>query len=200
MFSLEQGKKLVELARHSIETCFSKEKIELADYKKEFSRKQGVFTTLSMIGELRGCIGFPEPTHPLYRAVFEAARSAAFEDPRFPPLGKDELHDLEIEVSVLTVPEPIAADDPKEYPENIEIGKDGLIIRGKFGSGLLLPQVPVEWGWDAEEFLKHIGIKAGLGEDAWKNPENKLYRFQAQIFSEKEPNGEVVEKEFDQDG
>ena len=60
--------------------------------------------------------------------------------------------------------------------------------------------MPVEWGWDAEEFLKHIGIKAGLGEDAWKNPENKLYRFQAQIFSEKEPNGEVVEKEFDQDG
>lgn len=196
MFSLEQGKKLVELARHSIETYFSKEKIDLADYRKEFSGKQGVFITLNMIGELRGCIGFPEPTHHLYRAVFEAARSAAFEDPRFSPLRRDELHDIEIEVSVLTVPELIEADDPSEYQKNIEIGKDGLIIRGSYGSGLLLPQVPAEWDWDAGEFLKHIGIKAGLGEDAWKNPANRLYKFRAQIFSEKEPGGDVIEKEL----
>ena len=196
MFNLEQGKKLVELARLSIETCFSKERIELADFRKDFSKKQGVFTTLNKEGNLRGCIGFPEPIHPLYRAVFEAARSAAFQDPRFPPLDKDEISETEIEVSVLTVPELIEADSPKEYLKQIEIGRDGLIIRGNLGSGLLLPQVPVEWEWDAEEFLKHIGIKAGLGESAWKDSNNRLYKFQAQIFTEKEPKGEVIEKDI----
>lgn len=195
MFSLEQGRKLVELARHSIETHFSGSRIELDGYK-EFSEKQGVFASLHKDGELRGCIGFPEPTHQLYRAVFEAARAAAFEDPRFPPLSKDELDSIEIEVSVLTVPELIKVKNAEDYLREIEIGKDGLIIRSSFRSGLLLPQVPVEWKWDAREFLSHLCIKAGLGQNEWMNPENKIYRFQAQIFSEKEPDGEVVEKEL----
>lgn len=193
MFSLEQGKKLVKLARYSIETYFSKEKVELNDHE-EFSEKQGVFVTLNKEGELRGCIGFPEPTHELYRAVFEAARSAAFQDPRFPALKKEELDDIEIEVSVLTVPKPIEVEKPEEYPEKIKIGEDGLIIRGSYGSGLLLPQVAVEWKWNAEEFLGHIGIKAGLGENAWKDLNNKLYKFQAQIFAEE--NEEIIEKEL----
>ncbi|PIN87322.1 AMMECR1 domain-containing protein [Candidatus Woesearchaeota archaeon CG10_big_fil_rev_8_21_14_0_10_44_13] len=197
MFNLEQGKKLVRLARYSIETHFSREKISIEEYKKDFPVKQGVFVTLTKEGELRGCIGFPEPTHQLYRAVFEAARSAAFEDPRFPPLQKKEFDDILIEVSVLSVPELIEVNKPEEYLKKIEIGKDGLIIRGIYGSGLLLPQVPVEWKWDADDFLQQIGVKAGIDQNAWKDIDNKLYKFQAQIFSEKSPKGEVVEKEFD---
>lgn len=195
MLSLEQGAKLVRLARSSVKSHFSGEKVNLEEYR-EFSKKQGVFVTLTKDGELRGCIGFPEPTHQLYRAVFEAARSAAFEDPRFPPVEEDELENISFEISVLTVPEPVEAKKPEDYLKKIEIGRDGLIIRGSYGAGLLLPQVPVEWNWGAEEFLKHLCIKAGLGQAEWKNPDNKLYSFQAQIFSEKEPDGEVVEKEL----
>ncbi|MFO8016065.1 MAG: TIGR00296 family protein [Candidatus Woesearchaeota archaeon] len=206
MFSPEQGRKLVELARKSIETYFSKESIELDDHR-EFSEKQGVFVSIYKESEesdttgtgtgkaLRGCIGFPEPMHELYRGVFEAARAAAFEDPRFPPMKEEELDEIIIEISVLTVPEKISG-SPEEHPEKIEIGSDGLILKGKSGSGLLLPQVPVEWGWDAHEFLKHICIKAGLEQDAWKDPENTLYKFQAQVFAENGPKGEVYEKEM----
>lgn len=195
MLSLEQGAKLVRLARSSVKSNFSGEKVNLEEYR-EFSKKQGVFVTLTKDSELRGCIGFPEPTHQLYRAVFEAARSAAFEDPRFPAVEEDELENISFEISVLTVPEPVETKKPEDYIDKIEIGRDGLIIRGSYGAGLLLPQVPVEWSWSAEEFLKHLCIKAGLGQNEWKNPDNKIYSFQAQIFSEKEPDGEVVEKEL----
>lgn len=195
MFSLKECKKLVELARRSIESFFSKESIDFSEYS-EFSKKQGVFVTLNLDGELRGCIGFPEPVYPLSRAVVEAARSAAFGDPRFPPVSKKELDDITIEISVLTVPEPVRVKKPEEYLDMIDIGADGLIIRGDFGSGLLLPQVPVEQGWDAREFLKHICIKAGLPTDAWKDLGNKIYKFQAQIFEEKEPRGDVIEKKL----
>lgn len=196
MFSLEQGKKLVRLARYSIETYLSHGKIEVDEYRKGFSEKQGVFVTLTKEGELRGCIGFPEPSHPLYRAVFEAARSAAFEDPRFPKVQKKELDEIAVEISVLTVPELIEVKKPEEYLNKIEIGKDGLIIRGGYAGGLLLPQVPVELKWDASDFLQQIGVKAGVGANAWMDPRYKLYKFQAQIFCEKEPNGDVVEKEL----
>lgn len=195
MLSLKQGRKIVELARNSIETFFTKESIDL-EYYSEFSEKQGVFVTLNKNNELRGCIGFPEPVYPLNRAIVEAARSAAFSDPRFPPVEKEELDKIEIEVSVLTVPELIKVNDPEEYHDKIVIGGHGLVIRGKFGSGLLLPQVPVEWEWDVDEFLKNICMKAGLPDDAWKDLENKLYRFQAQIFAEKGPKGEVEKKEL----
>lgn len=195
MLKQEQGRKLVSLARQSIETYFSGQNMSMAGFK-EFSERQGVFVTLTRHGELRGCIGFPEPTHILYRAVFEAARSAAFEDPRFPAVAKDELDDIEIEVSVLTIPELMKAEKPEDYINMIEIGRDGLIIKAGYNSGLLLPQVPVEWEWDVKEFLKHICIKAGLRQDAWADRANKLYRFQAQIFSEDGPKGDVVEKRF----
>ncbi|MFC1754416.1 TIGR00296 family protein [Thermoproteota archaeon] len=194
MFSLKQGRKLVELARLAIETSLSKKSIDFSDYE-EFSEKQGVFVTLNTHGELRGCIGFTEPVYELNRAIVEAARSAAFTDPRFPSVTKEELDEIEIEVSALTVPKLIEA-EPEEYTDKIVIGRDGLIIRGMFGSGLLLPQVATEQNWDEETFLRHTCMKAGLDEEAWKDSSNKLYIFQAQIFSEKSPKGEVVEKEI----
>lgn len=194
MLSLEQGKKLVKLARDAISSAFTSKKISLEKYEKEFPEKQGVFVTLHKEGELRGCIGFPEPIYPLYRAIFKAARSAAFQDPRFSPLTEDELEEIDIEISVLTVPELIKVEKPEGYLEKITIGEDGLIIRGSFFSGLLLPQVFTEWNCDAKKALEMTCEKAGLGRDDWKNPENKIYKFQAQLFAEKEPNGEVIER------
>ncbi|MBU2561133.1 MAG: TIGR00296 family protein [Nanoarchaeota archaeon] len=178
----EDGKRLIELARKSIESYFSKKDINLETYKK-FSDKQGVFVTLHKKGELRGCIGFPYPIYPLYQAVFEAARAAAFEDCRFHPVEQGELKDIDIEVSVLTVPEEIAS-DPEDLPKHIKIGEDGLIIKGPSGSGLLLPQVFTEYHCTPERALEMTCQKAGLPEDAWKNRKNKVFRFQAQVFSE----------------
>ncbi|MBD3313462.1 TIGR00296 family protein [Candidatus Woesearchaeota archaeon] len=195
MFTLKQGRKLVKLARNSIETAFTKDKIDLDDYDN-FSEKQGVFVTLNKDSQLRGCIGFTEPIYELKRAIVEAARSAAFSDPRFPSLERDELDSITVEISVLTVPELIEVDDPEEYKDRIIIGSDGLVIKGSLGSGLLLPQVPVEWGWDEEEFLRNICMKAGLPDDAWKDSSTRLYKFQAQIFAEREPQGEIIEKEL----
>jgi len=193
MFTLEQGKKLVDLARHSIETFFTKKNLELGNLKEELSEKQGVFVTLTKDGELRGCIGYPEPVFPLYKAVIDAARAAAFQDPRFPPLSRDELKEIAIEVSVLTIPQEIKVEKPEDYLDEIIIGEDGLIIRCMYGSGLLLPQVATEFKWDVKTFLEHLCLKANLPSDEWMNiEENKIYKFQAQIFAEKE--GKVVEK------
>jgi len=119
------------------------------------------------------------------KAIFQAARAAAFEDPRFPPVQKEELSDIDIEISVLTVPELISVEDPSEYPGKIKVGEDGLIIRGRYGSGLLLPQVATEWKWDPMQFLKHTCQKAGLASDAYKDLSNKVYKFQAIVFGEK---------------
>ncbi|MFC1728227.1 TIGR00296 family protein [Nanoarchaeota archaeon] len=177
MLTQEQGKKLISLARHSIETFLSKTELELNDYK-EFSEKQGVFVTLKINGELRGCIGFTEPIFPLYNAIAKAARAAAFEDPRFPSLEKEELEKIKIELSVLTKPELI----DKDY--TIEVGKDGLIVQYGTYSGLLLPQVATEQGWDSETFLEQTCAKAGLPTDTWKDRDCKVYKFQAQIFEE----------------
>ncbi len=157
--------------------------------------KRGVFVTLETFPgrELRGCIGFPEPVRELDAAVREAALSAAFGDPRFPPLHKSELAAVTVEISVLTPPEPIDAEPRNELPKKIRVGKDGLIIQRGYSSGLLLPIVPVEWGWNAAEFLEHLCDKAGLERGSWKNEETRLFVFQSQVFREREPRGEVEE-------
>jgi len=185
MFSKEEGRQLLLLARKSIESYFSKENIDLSKYKK-FSKEQGVFVTLNEHDELRGCIGFPNPIFPLYKAVFDSARAAAFEDPRFSPVKKGELADIVIEISVLTVPEELKVKKPEEYIERIHIGQDGLIIRGKYASGLLLPQVFIEYPSTPKQALEMTCQKAGLQKDAWKDLSYKVFKFQAQIFSEKE--------------
>lgn len=129
---------------------------------------------------------------PLAEAVIDSAINAATADPRFPPVTMDELGNMTIEVSVLTSPEPLKLENPKDAPNHIEIGNDGLIVeRGAF-KGLLLPQVPVEWQWDEEEFLCHCCIKAGLPPDTWLLKGTTIYKFQAIVFSEAKPEGEVV--------
>lgn len=126
--------------------------------------------------ELRGCIGFPYPIKPLAEAVQEAAISAALQDPRFPPVRAEEMSALEIEISVLTVPKDIE-------PDQIKVGVHGLIVSKGNRSGLLLPQVAMEYHWDAEMFLRQTYLKAGLSEETWKDKAN-LYSFEAQVFSE----------------
>lgn len=192
MLSLKQGRELVKFARKTIKKSF---KGDVLEFPSEFSEKLGVFVTLLKFPshDLRGCIGFPYPMLPLGKAVLEAAKAAAFCDPRFPPLCKDELDKVMIEVSVLTKPEEIKC-RKEDLSKNVKIGEDGLIVNFNGMSGLLLPQVPVEWKWSSEEFIKQTCVKAGLGPETWKNPSCKFYKFQAQIFAEEKPQGRIVEK------
>ena len=125
--NLDDAKLLIKLARDSISSFFTNKALNLRDTDK-FSKKQGVFVTLNLLGRLRGCIGYLEPVLELQRAVIQAARSAAFKDPRFPPLRESELEDITIEISVLTVPKVIEVEKPKEYLDKIKIGKHGLKI------------------------------------------------------------------------
>ncbi len=193
MFNLKQGEKLIKLARDTISSHFTDEKLNVdGNVKKDFGDKQGVFVTLTKNGELRGCIGFAEPVMVLCEGVVEAAKAAAFQDPRFSPLERDELKEIDIEVSVLSKPELIKVEKAEEYMDKIQIGRDGLVIRGDYGSGLLLPQVAPEWGWNVGEFLENTCRKAGMDSECWKDLNNKLYSFRAQIFSEEK--GQIVEK------
>ncbi|MBT3406936.1 TIGR00296 family protein [Candidatus Woesearchaeota archaeon] len=192
MLSLEQGTKLVNLAKISIASYFTGEAPNLDEYKKEFSEEQGVFVTLTINKELRGCIGFPESPFPLYKGVFNAAKAAAFEDPRFPSLSEEEWPSVAVEISILTVPKKIDVNTPEDYLNEIKVGRDGLIVRNNSTSGLLLPQVPLEYEWTELEFLQHTCVKAGLEMNAWKDLDNKVYKFQAQVFTE--VNNTVEEK------
>ena len=183
MLSEKDGKELIELAKKSIISSFSHETIELEHYKNKYSQERGCFVTLKKNGELRGCIGFPLPIYKLYDAVFKAARAAAFDDSRFLAVDKDEIHHLEIELSVLSVPKKIEVDSPEEYLKKIEVGRDGLIIKYQMHSGLLLPQVPIEWKWDALQYLENLCQKAGLPSNAWKEEGVEIESFQAQVFN-----------------
>lgn len=197
--TLEEGTYLVKLARKAIEVHLSG-KIPRAPegVPERLKRKSGVFVTLTTYPEkeLRGCIGYPMPLYELAEATIMAAIASAFQDPRFPPLSPEELDGVIVEVSVLTPPEEIKYSDPKELPNLITIGVDGLIIEAGITSGLLLPQVPVEYNWSPEEYLMHLCMKAGLPSTYWLTGKAKIYRFTAQIFEEESPRGKVVEKEL----
>lgn len=171
-------KELLKLARDSIATSFSGKEPDIPNGNDVH---QGVFVTLHKNGDLRGCIGYPEPIMPLSKAVTECARAAAFCDPRFPPLKEDELKHVKIEISVLTVPKEI---DKGRLPNAIRVGTDGLIIRSAITSGLLLPQVATEYNWSADEFVQHACEKAGLPADAWKDDTVAVFTFQAKVISE----------------
>jgi uncharacterized protein (TIGR00296 family) len=198
MLSLDEGRKAVALARNVIEQYVKNNTTPLSTLAGVFTEKQGTFVTLHTYPEhdLRGCIGIPLPIVPLKEAIIDAAKSAT-RDPRFPPLEENEIDKVLIEITILTKPELIKAAKPQEYVSNIEIGRDGLIVEHGFYKGLLLPQVPVEQGWDKEEFLSHTCMKAGLLPDAWFNENIKIYKFSGQIFTETEPNGKIKEKNLD---
>lgn len=194
MLTLTQGTKLVKFARQVINKSFNG---NVSQFPHEFSEKLGVFVTLLTYPEkeLRGCIGFPYPELPLGKAVLEAAKSAAFCDPRFHPIHEEELNKIVIEVSVLTKPEEIKY-KKEELAKNVKIGEDGLIVNFLGYSGLLLPQVPVEWKWDSSEFIQQTCAKAGLNPETWRNKECKFFKFQAQIFAEQKPIGKIMERKI----
>ncbi len=195
MLTLEEGTLLVKTARKTIETYLRNgEVIERPGVPKKLLEPRGVFVTLTENGELRGCIGHPIAAMPLIDALIDSAISAATRDPRFPELDLEELSKVEIEVSVLTKPEVLKVKHPKEYPGLIKIGRDGLIIESGPYAGLLLPQVPVEWNWDAEEFLSNACMKAGLSPDCWLDRGVRVQSFSAQVFSESGPKGKVEER------
>lgn len=198
MLSLDDGIKAVKLARSVIEQHVKNNTTPASELKGIFSEKQGVFTTLHTFPErdLRGCIGLPLPIMSLKEAIIESAKSAT-RDPRFPPLEENEIDNIIIEVTILTKPELINVDRPQDYLSNIEMGRDGLIVEQGFYKGLLLPQVPIEQGWEKEEFLSHTCMKAGLLPDAWVDKNTKIFKFSGQIFTEIEPRGKIREKNLD---
>ncbi len=197
MLTLKEGTLLVKTARKTIETYLRDGKVlKRPEVAKKLLEPAGVFVTLTKEGSLRGCIGHPIATIPLIDVLIDSAISAATQDPRFPELGLDELPNVEIEVSVLSKPEALKVKHPKDYPALIKIGRDGLIIECGPNAGLLLPQVPVEWNWNAEEFLSNACMKAGLPPDSWLDKRVGVKCFSAQVFSEKEPGGNVEERKL----
>ena len=194
MLTASEGKLAVNLARKAIEEyLINKKRINPDKLPKIFLDKRGVFVTLNKRNknELRGCIGRPYPVMPLRDAIIDSAINAALNDPRFPPVKPEETKDIIIEVTVLTLPKRINA-KPKDLPKNIVIGRDGLIVVKGMHQGLLLPQVAVEHGFDAIEFLCQTCMKAGLMPDAWLN-DAEVYCFEGQIFREVQPGEEVRE-------
>ncbi len=169
---------LIHIARETISTYVRTGALPQLEVKETRLQKPGAaFVTIRKNGLLRGCIGYTEEVYPLYRTVMECAVSSATEDPRFPPIEESELEDIEIEISVLTPLEEV-----KDI-SSILVGKHGLMVRKGTKRGLLLPQVPVEYGWDLPAFLSHTCVKAGLLEDEWKKGV-EIYSFEAQIIDE----------------
>ena len=190
LLSDSDGVFLIKIARMAVTEFLSngkRMKLE-SEYEKKFSFNSGVFVTLNNADGLRGCIGFPMPDKKLSHGIIDAAIAAATEDPRFSPVKANELNYIVFEVTGLTPPVEITVNDPMEYLEKIKVGRDGLIISNSFSSGLLLPQVPVEYGWNVEEFLQHTCEKAGLGKDVWKNEKVKIEKFEGIVYKE-ETNG-----------
>ena len=201
-FNVEDGKLLIQFARDNIENYLkhSKRISVPEEIKQKFGDNYGAFVTLNTYNisgnPLRGCIGYIEPTYPLYNVIHRVSVSSATEDPRFPSVSLKEMDNIVIELSILTPPKLIEVSDPKEYLEKIVIGRDGLIAEKGMRRGLLLPQVPVDHdrNWSVEEFLNHTCQKAWLPSDSWKDKSTKIYSFQAILFEEVKPRGEVVRK------
>lgn len=183
MFTKEQRSKLLKLARRSIEHYLKtgRRLDDLGIDDPALYKEKGAFVTLKKNGMLRGCIGHIIADMPLCEVVAEMAIQAAVGDPRFPAVTMDELAEIEIEISVLSPLKKV------EDINDIKIGKHGLLLRKGFYSGLLLPQVPVEYGWDRMTFLRQLAVKAGLPPDGWQGGE--LYSFTAEVFSESEVFG-----------
>lgn len=159
-----------------------------------FDERHGVFVTLKLhpSGRLRGCIGYPLPVHPLRRALPRVAVAAAMDDPRFPPVSLREWPTIRLEISILGAPVRLAGSSPGERAGRVVVGRDGLIVEADGETGLLLPQVAAEEGWDAETFLAATSEKAGLDPNAWRRSDAAVYAFQAEVFAEPAPGAAVA--------
>ncbi len=176
-FSPDERRLLLGLAHEAVLSTLERREIRLDPPTDHLNQPRGAFTTLYLHGELRGCVGYVLPVSPVYRAVADTARAAAFEDTRFEPVTLPEARELKIELSILSPPRPIDA-------EEVEIGRHGLLISMNGRRGLLLPQVPVEHHWDRVTFLEQTCRKAGLPLDAWQKGAS-IEAFTAEIFGEK---------------
>lgn len=177
----QEKKTLLEIAKRSIMAkAGNKEMPKLASDLPILKEKRGAFVTLKKRGHLRGCIGYIKAVKPLGETVQEMAVAAAFHDPRFPSVKFDEIRDLSFEVSVLSPLQKVSNVD------DIEVGKHGLYVVRGYNSGLLLPQVAVEYGWDRETFLREACYKAGLPSQAWTDTETDIFIFSADYFSDKD--------------
>ncbi|MBQ6218108.1 MAG: TIGR00296 family protein [Methanosphaera sp.] len=182
----EEGELLLKIARENIDTYLKGDDYILpSDLPKIFYEKLGVFVTLSINSNLRGCIGYPEPYMELINGLLDVSIAAAVQDPRFNPISFSEFQKVKLEISVLTKPMLVEIKSFEDYFELLKVGNDGLIIENGHNRGLLLPQVPVEQNWDLKTFLENLCYKAGLNINAWKDENTKIYSFQAQIFEEK---------------
>ncbi|MGC9514425.1 TIGR00296 family protein [Methanocrinis sp.] len=198
MLTIDEGRRAVTLAREALAAYVErKERITPKGLPPAFSEKAGVFVTLHEDGELRGCIGYPEPVMELGRAIVDSAINAGVNDPRFSRVRPEELSQIEIEVTVLTPPRPYDVRN-RDLPDAVKVGKHGLIVKRGMWSGLLLPQVAMEWEFDPEDFLCQTCLKAGLPPDSWIDEETEVLFFEGQVFAEVLPGGEVVEKEMDE--
>jgi len=201
-FSVEEGTMLINFARDNIEFFLKNDRrIPIPNLIKEkFTNKYGAFITLNKYNvqgnPLRGCIGYIEPKYSLYDVIHKISINSAIEDSRFPSVSSEEMDNIIIELSILTPPKLIEINDPMEYLNKIVIGRDGLIVEKGMRRGLLLPQVPIDQNrnWDVETFISQTCVKAWLDSQAWKDLSTKVYSFQAILFEEKEPRGEVVRK------
>ena len=177
-FSAEDRRAMLALARDAIVTALEAKSLRhIGTERVCFSLRRGVFVTLEVCGRLRGCIGVIEAYEPLRESIVHCAQSAAFRDPRFPPLHEKELHGLEIEISVLSALFPI-------NPVDVEIGKHGLLVSAAGTRGLLLPQVAAENHLSPEEFLDETCRKAGLPRSAWREPGTSVFAFTCEVFRE----------------
>lgn len=189
----DDGQVLVKMARNAVtEYLQNNTRINNKEFNSRFNIDSGIFVTITKENSLRGCIGYPLPIKKLSNAVIDSAIAAATEDPRFSPINPNELNNLIFEITVLTPPIEINVEKYEDYLSIIKVGRDGLIVENKQCSGLLLPQVPKEYGWNIEEFLAHTSEKAGLEKNAWKDQDTKVSRFEGIIFKEESPNGKIV--------
>jgi len=197
---IEEGIELVRLARTSVESYIKNRKIINSTIKS--NKKSGVFVTIYHLNtmnsqkNLRGCIGYMIPLKNMYDSIIAAAINAATKDPRFSAISERELAEVIFEVSVLTKPSLIRVDNSDVSLNKIVIGRDGLILESVYGSGLFLPQVPVEQKWNIREYLTNLCYKAGAPFDTWLLPDSKLYTFHSIIFREKLPNREISAENY----
>jgi uncharacterized protein len=177
-FSHEERTLLLQLAHDSILSALENREVSMDPPSPHLAEPRGAFTSLYLNGELRGCVGYVLPVSSVYRAVIDTARAAAFEDARFYPVTMEESPQLKIELSILSPPLPISA-------EEVEVGRHGLLVSMAGQRGLLLPQVPTERNWDRITFLQQTCRKAGLPPDAWQKGA-VIEAFTAEVFGEKQ--------------